>query len=65
MLLYAANCQGYSFYCFSVIKEKPKGGEAKTAPTQISVNVNYLLFYGQIFMVHTIYYMQHVFLGNL
>ena len=26
MLLYAAKCQGYSFYRFRVIKEKPTGG---------------------------------------
>ena len=26
MLLDAANCQGYSFYCFWVIKGKPTGG---------------------------------------
>ena len=26
MLLYAAKCQGFSVYCFWVIKEKPMGG---------------------------------------
>ena len=31
MLLNAAKCQGYSFYCFWVIKEKPTGGEVKLA----------------------------------
>ena len=32
MLLNAAKCQGYGFYCFWVIKGKPIGGD-KTNPT--------------------------------
>ena len=41
MLLNAAKCQGYSFYRFWVIKEKPAGrGEAKITPTKIRVNMN-------------------------
>ena len=36
MLLDAAKCQGYSFYGFWVIKEKPTG-EGKITPTQIRV----------------------------
>ena len=32
MLLNAAKCQGYSFYCFSVIKGKPTGGKVTTPP---------------------------------
>ena len=34
MLLNAAKFQGYSFYCFWVIKGKPKGRGKITTPTQ-------------------------------
>ena len=37
MLLNAAKCQGYSFYCFWVIKGKPTGGK-KLPLAQIRVN---------------------------
>ena len=39
MLLNAAKCQGYSFYCFWVLKGKPTGGKGGkiTPPTQIRV----------------------------
>ena len=38
MLLNAAKCQGYSFYCFWVIKGKPTGGgDSPLPPTQIKV----------------------------
>ena len=43
MLLNAAKCQGYNFYRFWFIKEKPTGGGGKITPhppTQISVKVN-------------------------
>ena len=32
MLLKAEKCQGCSFYCFWVIKEKPTGGGGKITP---------------------------------
>ena len=37
MLLNAAKFQGYSFYCFWVIKENPTGKGVKLSPTQIRV----------------------------
>ena len=38
MLLNAAKCQGYNFYCFWVIKGKPTGEEGKIPPPQIRAN---------------------------
>ena len=32
MLLIASKCQGYSFYCFWVIKGKPTGGRQNYSP---------------------------------
>ena len=45
MLLNAAKCQGYNFYRFWFIKEKPTGGGGggkitPQPPTQICVKVN-------------------------
>ena len=47
MLVDAAKCQGYSFYCFWVMR-KTKRGELKITPTQIRINVKCLLSYRQI-----------------
>ena len=38
MLLNAAKCQGYNFYCFWVIKGKPTGERGKIPPPQIRAN---------------------------
>ena len=59
MLLNAAKCQGYSFYCFWVIKGKPTAGEGKgdypPSPTQIRVKAIIL------YSVHSISFVKYVF----
>ena len=39
MLLNAAKCQGYNFYCFWVIKGKPTEGDKITPPPRLGLNV--------------------------
>ena len=51
MLLNAAKCQGYSFYCFWVIKgnttgERGEGKIAQSPPHQIRVNKWLIIFSG-------------------
>ena len=43
MLLNAAKCQGYNFYHFWVIKEKPTGGKT-TIPLPTQIKVCYVIF---------------------
>ena len=53
MLLNAAKCQNYSFYCFRVSKGKPTGRlELPSSPTQIRVK---LFFFIQKYLEHVYY----------
>ena len=50
------NARATAFTVSELLRKKRKGeGGVKLPPTQIRVNVKYLLFYRQIIMAHTAY----------
>ena len=51
MLLNAAKCQGYSFYCFWVIEGKRTGGKIAHPPPGLGLKQTTLFFHSNEFIV--------------
>ena len=65
MLLNALKCQGYSFYCFYVIKEKTTEGGKITLPPRLVLNFGCSLqsfivrSFGSTFKIYPVFYLCH------